>query len=253
MSGSAIEVGTAPHLNACFQKANGVLGHGGGQVSAFGLHVESDELGFGGTELIRKLVFRIAANHHHAIHVRAIAQHVARNIEERLGLAGLGECKEDGPMALIVVECVDDLFGGSNLVRVSHDLGWDWDFWDFLNNNFLDWDLDLCSDFLDWDLDLCSDFLDWDFYNRILVLLAGFMARTVTLVISSSASPCAAAKGTLSDSTIRKLTRLTRLAGLLTRRHVDILIERLLKIDRKANCPTTILQMLSIFFQRMDF
>ena len=182
-----------------------------------GLHVETNELGFGGAELIRKLVFRIAANHDRTVNVRAIAEHVAGDVVKRLGLTGLGECKEDCPVALIVVEGGNDVLGSGDLVRVSHGR---LDF--FLNGNDGNGNGDDFNDFNDF-----NDFLDLDFGNRngnsdikllshgILMLDTGFMTRTVALVSSAIAGPCAAAKGALSDSTIRKLTRLTRFANLL--------------------------------------
>jgi len=72
-----------------------------------------------------------------------IAQHVACDVVECLGLAGLGERKEDGPAAFLV-EGGNDLVGGGDLVGVSHDLfnlnflfNLDWSFLE--NRGFLDW------------------------------------------------------------------------------------------------------------------
>ena len=150
----------------------------------FSFHVEADELGFGSTELIRKLIFRIAANHDHAVHVRTIAEHVACNVVERLRLAGLGVCKQNSPMAFVIVEGVNDFLGGGDLVRVSHDWG--------------DFFLDFLGDFLNRDdsdgsssssINISGNSLLSE--NGILVLFAGFMARAVALVISTSTGPFA--------------------------------------------------------------
>jgi hypothetical protein len=77
----------------------------------------------------------------------------------------LGECKENGPVALILIESGNDVLGGGDLVRVSHGSldGLDgFDGLDFLDG--LD-GLDFL-DFLDGDgndfLDLNLDFRNWN-------------------------------------------------------------------------------------------